>query len=251
MVGSMRALTSALLVTGLVLAACGNDGGTQQAFCDLVVAIPEDGPSEEEYGTLVEAAPDEIADDLERVLGPFVAAEKAAAENDQEAFREATASAGAPEFRDSVAEIEAFVEDQCGVDPATLTADPGDVDGSGDSGDSAEVAGGEFDFVFVGVPGTVVRDAAGVEEIDPFHVDGVVRDDGSDFLLLGVIGIDEDQALDVCQRVAERIAEHPDASGEGALQINGAESATAPATASVTTRVSPGDPGECRPGTAE
>lgn len=248
MVGSMRALTSALLVTGLVLASCGDDGGTQQAFCDLVVAIPEDGPSEEDYRALVEAAPDEIAGDLERVLEPFVKAEKAAAENDQEAFQEATASAGGPAFQESAAKIEAFVENECGIDPARLTDGPGDVD---DSGDSAEAAGDEFDFVFVGVPGTVVRDAAGVEEIDPFHVDGTFRDDGSDFLLLGVIGIDEDQALDACQRVAERIAEHPDASGEGALQVNGAESETAPATASVTTRVSPGDPGECRPGTAE
>lgn len=107
------------LMTMLAAACAGGDGdgGDVAAFCDLAeetVASPEtDLPPPETIRGLVDAAPDDIEEEVERVAEPFLDA--ADAEGDQ-AFREAVAATQEPEFQEANQAVEQFMREECGID---------------------------------------------------------------------------------------------------------------------------------------
>lgn len=109
-----------LLALIVVLAsACtgGDEGGDVAAFCDLAEEVQEaegtDLPPPEAIRGLVDTAPDEIEEDVERVAEPFLDAADAGGD---EAFREAVAATQEPEFQEANQAVEQFMREECGID---------------------------------------------------------------------------------------------------------------------------------------
>lgn len=234
------------LIAAIVLlaSACGDDadGGdvaSIQVFCERAAAIAdadEDFPEPEVMRELIDSAPPEIAEDVELVGELFI--EAAEAEDASEAFGDAVAAGQTPEFRESVEAIEDFSRQECGIE---TEAGSDGADGNGDAATNVE----EYDFDFAGVPGRTVAAAAGVELVGHSFRGGVVSD-GVDSLRLFVDGLTEQQALDVCRRVAEHVADHPEVSGEGELSIGSGPETDQEDVVIAETTVGPGDAGDCR-----
>lgn len=120
-----------LLALIVVLAsACngGDEGGDVAAFCDLAEEVQEsegtDLPPPEAIRDLVDAAPDDIEEDVERVAEPFLDAADAGGD---EAFREAVAATQEPEFQEANQAVEQFMRGECGIDTEsddTVADDP-------------------------------------------------------------------------------------------------------------------------------
>lgn len=238
------------LIIGLIAAivllasACGDDadGGdvaSTQVFCERSAAVADAGddlPEPEVMRELIDSAPPEIAEDVELVGELFI--EAAEAEDESEAFRDAIAASQTPDFRESVEAIEEFSREECGIE--TEGGQDG-ADGNGDAAGGAE----EYDFDFAGVPGPTVAAAAGVELVGHSFRGGIVGD-GVDSLRLYVSGLTEQQALDICRRVAEHVADHPEVSAEGELSIGSAPETDQEDVVIAETPVGPGDAGDCR-----
>lgn len=238
----MRRILRLVVVIVMLGAACGDDdgGGSTEAFCDLVeeTAESEELPEPETMRALIDAAPSEIEDDVQLVGEAFI--QMSEARDDPDAAADFGA-AQTSEFQEAAEAIEDFSSEECGTESDPVESDGIDIDanGDGDAGGDDE----EFDFEFVGVPGPTVVEAAGVELAGHNFVGGIVNE-GVDRLQLYVDGLTEEQALDICQRVAERVANHPEGSGEGELAI-GSGISTEGDTVLAETTVSPGDAGGC------
>lgn len=244
----MRRLLVLAAATAMLAAACGDDGdtGSTAAFCDLLEEATgsEDLPPPEAIRALVDAAPSEIADDVERVGEVSIELSEA----DPDALNEAIEATQDPEFQESSEAIDDFSREECGIDPLDPDPGAGDDTGAGDdaAGDGAagdDTAADDFDFDLAGVPGPSIAEAADAE-LDGHSFRGGIVNEGVDSLQLYVNDLTEQEALEICQRVAEHVAHHPEADGEGELAVgSGAE--TEGETVLVETTVSPGDPGSC------
>ncbi|HEX2056983.1 MAG TPA: hypothetical protein VHI71_01310 [Actinomycetota bacterium] len=103
------AVASAVLLT----TSCGGDAAGSETFCDATRTVVELGTVEElppELDTMVEEAPDEIADSAETVRAGF-----------RDAFENADPSAiQTQEFRDAATELREYAVENCeGLDDIT------------------------------------------------------------------------------------------------------------------------------------
>lgn len=109
MTQSRRAAAVALVLSGL-LAACGSNGTPSSSgddatakYCDLARELQavEGSPSDEQLDAVAAAAPAEIADDVDALVG---------------AIREGTGQKfGEPEVEAAIERLEAFEKRECGI----------------------------------------------------------------------------------------------------------------------------------------
>lgn len=115
----IRTTATVIGAAALVLAACGGDdadGGDSERFCELIAAPMSEDDTEddlaEDLDALVDAAPGEIADEMQRLSELFAelqAFDFAAATDDEIADVEAVLE----EFEPLSADVEAWALDNC------------------------------------------------------------------------------------------------------------------------------------------
>lgn len=128
MVARMLRIGTLFALIVVLAAACSGgegNGGDVVAFCDLadetVASEGTDPPPPATIRDLVDAAPDDIDEEVERVARPFLDA--AEAEDDQ-AVREAMAATREPEFQEANQAVEQFLTEECGIDSASDDSAP-------------------------------------------------------------------------------------------------------------------------------
>jgi hypothetical protein len=118
-----RNMVVGLVVGAVLLGACGDDddgggGGDIAAYCDFGASLDEQDefPTDEQLEEYRDLAPEEISDDVDLFIGRVLEDGEAVFEQEDEDS----------EFFAALERIEAFDEENCGIDDADTPEEPSD-----------------------------------------------------------------------------------------------------------------------------
>lgn len=123
-----RALIPLLVASSVLLFGCSDDGGggSEEAFCELLASDAdldiETPEGQEAFQEAMDAAPDEVSDDME-VLADAFEELSGVDENDPEALAAAFEVMADPEVMAAMSNIENFGVEKCGMDPGFMTGE--------------------------------------------------------------------------------------------------------------------------------